>query len=172
MFFPAVVVSILLYGSTIRTLSKRKSKTGIAQECNELYFKKSWKQHPTIQELYGYLAPIYEAIQIRLTRHAGHCRRSKDELLGHVFQWTPSHGRASVKRLTRTYLQKLCTDTGCSLEDLTEAIDDKDEWWQRESVCVREISTNSMTMIIYIYMYIYIYIVMGTYPTIHQKWTR
>ena len=42
-------------------------------------------------------------------------------------QATLSYGRASVERLTRTYLQQICTDTGCSLEDLPEAMDDRDE---------------------------------------------
>ena len=35
----------------------------------------------------------------------------------------PSHGRASVSRPVRTYLQQFCTDTRCSLEDLPEAKD-------------------------------------------------
>ena len=41
--------------------------------------------------------------------------------------WTPSHGRAGVGRPARAYLQLLCTDTGCSLEDLPEAMDGRDE---------------------------------------------
>ena len=40
----------------------------------------------------------------------------------------PSHGKASVRQLARTYLQQLCTDTGCSLEDQLEAMDDRDKW--------------------------------------------
>ena len=47
----------------------------------------------------------------------------------------------SVGRLTRIYTQKLCIDTGCSLEDRPEAMDDRNEW--RE--IVREISASSMT---------------------------
>ena len=31
-----------------------------------------------------------------------------------------------------TYLQLLCMDTGCSLEDLPEVMKDRDEWWERE----------------------------------------
>ena len=42
---------------------------------------KSWKQHPTKQQVYGHLPPISKTIQIRWTRHAGHCWRSKDELI-------------------------------------------------------------------------------------------
>ena len=36
-----------------------------------------------------------------------------------------------IHRSTRTYLQQLCTITGCRLEDLPEAVDDRDEWQER-----------------------------------------
>ena len=36
---------------------------------------KFWKQHPTKQKLYGHLPPITKVIQVRRTRHAGHCWR-------------------------------------------------------------------------------------------------
>ena len=42
---------------------------------------KSWRQHPTRHQLYGHLPPITKTIQVRRTRHAGHCWRSKDELI-------------------------------------------------------------------------------------------
>ena len=76
---------------------------------------KSWRQHPIKQKLYGHLPPLSKTIQIRQTRHVRHCLRSKDELINDVLLWTPSN---SVERPSRTYLQQLCTDTGCSLEDL------------------------------------------------------
>ena len=66
--------------------------------------------------------------QIRRTRNAGHCWRSKDEFICDALLWTPSHGRASVGRPIRTYLKQLCTDTGCSLEDLLEVMDNRDKW--------------------------------------------
>ena len=93
---------------------------------------KSWKQHPTKQQLYGRLPPISKTIQIRRTRHAGHCWRSKNELISDVLQWTPSHGHVFVGRPAWIYQQQLCTDTGCWLEDLSEVMDDRDEWWERE----------------------------------------
>ena len=55
---------------------------------------KSWRQHPTKQQLYGHLPPITKTIKVRRTRHAGHCWRSGDELTSDVLQWTPSHGQA------------------------------------------------------------------------------
>ena len=50
---------------------------------------KSWRQHPTKHQLYGHLPPIMKTIQVRRTRHAGHCWRSRDELISDVLLWTP-----------------------------------------------------------------------------------
>ena len=83
---------------------------------------KSWRQHPTRQKLYGHLPPITETIQARQTRHAGHCWRSKDELISDVLLWSPAYGEAKARRPARTYIQQLCENTGCSPEDLPEAI--------------------------------------------------
>ena len=94
---------------------------------------KSWKQHPTKQQLYSHLPPFSKGIQIRRIRYAGHCWKSNDKLISDVLQETSSHRRASVGRLARTYLQQLCTDTGCSLEDLPNVIDDRDELRKRVS---------------------------------------
>ena len=96
--------------------------------------KKSWRQHPTKQRLYGDLPPIMKTIQVRQTRHAGHWWRSKDELISDILLWTPSHGRAKAGRLARTYIQQLCADTGYSLEDLPGAMDDRDGWLKSAGV--------------------------------------
>ncbi len=54
-----------------------------------------------------------KTIQVRRTRHAGHCWRSWDELISDVLLWTHTHGRAKAGRPARTYIQQLCEDTGC-----------------------------------------------------------
>ena len=98
---------------------------------------KSWRQHPTKQQLHGYQPPLTKTIQIWRTRHVEYCWRSKGELISDVLLWTPSHGRASVVRPARTYLQQLCADTGCSL-DQPGAMDDSDRWWERaREICAR-----------------------------------
>ena len=93
---------------------------------------KSWKQHPTKQQLYGPLPPISKTIYVWQTRHMGHCWRSKDKLISFVFLWTHSHGCASVGWPERTYLQQLYMDTGCGLEELPRAMDDRDRLGERE----------------------------------------
>ena len=77
---------------------------------------KSWRQHPTRHQLYGHLPPITKTFQVRRNRHAGHCWRSRDELIRDVLLWTPTHGRAEAGRPARTYIQQLCEDTGCCPE--------------------------------------------------------
>ena len=51
----------------------------------------------------------------------------------------PFTKRASVERLTKTYLEQLCTDTVCSLEDRPEEMDDRDGWLEREREREREL---------------------------------
>ena len=89
---------------------------------------KSWQQHPTRHQLYGQLPPITKTIQVRRTRHAGHCWRSRDELIRDVLLWIPTHGRAKAGRPARTYIQQLCEDTGCCPENLPRAMNDREEW--------------------------------------------
>ena len=98
-------------------------------------------QHPTKHQLYGHLPPITKTIQVRRTRHAGYCWRSRDELISDVLLWTPSYGRTKAGRPARTYIQQLCEYTGCSPEDLPEAMNDREEWRER----VRDICAGGTT---------------------------
>ena len=135
-------VLTLLYECTPWTLLnvRRKSLTEITQECWELYWttrrgntpKRAAVRPPT---------PITKTIQIRQTRHARHCWKSKDELMSDVQRWTLSHSWTKVGRPVRTYVQQLCVDTGCILEDLMGAMDDRDRWRQK----IREIRASSTT---------------------------
>ena len=111
---------------------------------------KSWQQHPTRHQLYGHLPPITKTIQVRRTRHAGHCWRSRDELIRDVLLWIPTHGRAKAGRPARTYIQQLCEDTGCCPEDLPRAMNDREEWRER----VRDIRAASTIWWWWWYIYI------------------
>ena len=142
-FFQAAVASILLYGCTTWTLTKRPKKKldGNYTRMLRAILNKSRRQHPTRHQLYGHLPPITKTIQVRRTRHAGHCWRSKVELISDVLLWTPAYGQAKAGRPDRTYIQQLCEDTGCSPEDLPEAMNDREKWRER----VRDIRASGTT---------------------------
>ena len=137
-FFQAAVVSILLYECTTWTLTKRLEKK---LDGNYTRMCKSWQQHPTKRQLYGQLPPITKTIQARRTRHAGHCWRSKDEIVSDVLLWTPAYGQSKAGRPARTYIQQLYDDTGCNPEDLPEAMNDRERWRER----VTDIRASRMT---------------------------
>ena len=93
-------MSILLYGRTERMLTKRMVKNLDSNYTRMLQaiLNKSWRQHPTKQQLYGHLQLITKTIQVKRTRYAGYCWRSRDELISDLLQSTPSHGRAKAGR--------------------------------------------------------------------------
>ena len=131
-FFQAAVVSILLYGCTIWTLTKRLKKLdGNYTRMLRAILNKSCQQHPTRRQLYGHLPPITKTIQARRTRHAGHCWRSKDEIVSDVLLWTAAYGQSKAGRPARTFIQHLCDDTGYNPEDLPEAMNDRETWRER-----------------------------------------
>ena len=115
---------------------------------------KSWRQHPTKPQLYGYLPPIMKTIKIRRTRHAGHCWRSKDQLISDVLWWALSHGRAKAVRPIRAFIEQLCVDTWCSAENLRK-------WWTiwrggERGSGISTLMAGYDNDDIYIYIYIYI----------------
>ena len=63
-FFQVAVVSILLYGCITWTLTKRLKKKldGNYTRMLRAILNKSWRQHPTSQQLYGLLPPITKNI--------------------------------------------------------------------------------------------------------------
>ena len=96
-FFQAAVVSILLYGCTMWTLTKRLEKKldGNYTRMLRAILNKSWGQHPTRHQLFGHLPPVTTTLQVRQTRHAGHSWRNRDELKWcspmdhHIWPWCP-----------------------------------------------------------------------------------
>ena len=150
-FFQAAVVSILLYGCTTWTLTKRLEKKldGNYTRMLRAILNKSWRQHPTRHQLYSHLPPITKTIQVRRTRHAGHCWRSRYELISDVLLWTPEYGQAKAGRPAQTYTQQLCEDTGCSPKDRPEAMND----WEKRRERVRDIHASGTTWWYFTYSY-------------------
>ena len=139
-FFQVVVMSILLYGCTTWTITKRMEKKLDKNYTRMLraILNKFWRQHPIKHQLYGHLAPISKTTQVRRTKHTGHCWRSRNELISDVLLWTPSYGRAKAGRPARTYIQQLGEDAGRSPEDLPEAMNNGEEWHEhRDDISLR-----------------------------------
>ena len=97
-FFQPAVLSILPYGWSTWTQSKRLEKKidGNYTSMLRAILNKSWRQHPTRNQLYAHLPHITKTIQVRRTRHAGHCWRSREELISDALLWTPTYGRAKA----------------------------------------------------------------------------
>ena len=142
-FFQTADVSVLLYGCTTWTLTKRLEKKldGNYTRMLRAILNKSWQQHPTRRQLYGHIPPVTKTIQARRNRHAGHCWRSKEEIVSDVLLWTPSYGQTKAGRPARTFIQQLCDDTGCNPEALPEAMNDRETWRER----VRDIHASGTT---------------------------
>ena len=102
-FFQAAVVWILLYVCSTWTLTKRLEKKidGNYTRMLRAILNKSWRQHPARNQLSGHFPSITKTIQVRRTRHAGHC---KDELISDDF-YGPPHmaGQKQDDQLEHTY---------------------------------------------------------------------
>ena len=104
-FFQEAVVSILLYGCTTWTLTKRLEKKldGNYTRMLRAISNKSWRQHPTRHQLYGHLPPITET-----------------PVDHHI--WPGKN---------RTTSSNICEETGCSPEDLPETMNNREKWRER-----------------------------------------
>ena len=108
---------------------------GIKYHFLSLWYDSTWDWTQVSRAIGEHSNPI----QVRRTRQAGHCWRSRDELIRDVLLWIPTHGRAKAGRPARTFIQQLCEDTGCCPEDLPRAMNDREEWRER----VRDIRATS-----------------------------
>ena len=148
-FFQAAVILILLYGCTTWMLTKRLEKKldGNHTRMLRAILNKSWWQHPTKHQLYGHLPPITKTIQVRRTRHAGECWRSRDELISDVLLWTShmagqkqddqlehtSSGYVRIRDVALKTCQRRWTigrsgERGSGISVLAVRHDDDDDW--------------------------------------------
>ena len=86
-------------------------------------------------------APITIGITVILMLHIFQFSGKIRVFVNRLLLWTPTHGRAKAGRPARTYIQQLCEDTGCSPEDLPEAMNDREKWRER----VRDIRAGGTT---------------------------
>ena len=78
-----------------------------------------------------------KSIQVRRTRHAGHCWRSRDEThkrctLMDPHTWPRKSRTDQHERTFSSYVR----NTGCCPEDLPRAMNDREEWRERVKISV------------------------------------
>ena len=113
------------------------------KDANEIYGEKAkWERH---KNTLFYLEQILEgalqkaaAVQppaFHLISHPSRTNKTSetllernDKLINDVLLWTPAHGHASVSGSAVTYIHQLCVETGCTLEDRPEAMDNRYGW--------------------------------------------
>ena len=128
-FFQAAVVSILLYGCTTWTLTKRLEKKldgNYTSNIEQVPGDTTPHETPTIRPLAFHQEKI---LQVRRTWHAGHCWRSK----GRARKWCTPMGPSHMAKQKQddqpelTYSSYVMTQDR-NPEDLPGAMNDREKW--------------------------------------------
>ena len=100
----------------------------------------SWKQHLRYKTCTATYHPSEKNTRVRKKKMCAILLEKQGRTHSDWILWTPTHTLVCVRQPSRTYLYQLCADTGCSLKDLRVAMDDKDQWREREreinDICV------------------------------------
>ena len=105
--------------TVFRTIKNKNLRKCLQKKARILcaVLNKSWKQHPTKQQLYCHLPPILQTIQVFRARHIVNNWRSKDPLIREILQRTTTYRHTCVVRPAKTYIHEPCADIGYHLED-------------------------------------------------------
>ena len=136
-FFRATVESVFVYGAITWTLTTKleKKTDGAYTRMLRAALNVSWKEHLTNKELYGKTPKVTSSIREQRLRFTGHCWRSKKDLICDILLWLPKHGKRSRGRPAKTFVDQLVDDTECNVDELMNAMNDRDEWKLRVNEC-------------------------------------
>ena len=129
--FISTVESVLLYGSSTWTLTKKLEKQidGVYTRMLRMAQNVSWKTHMTNKDLYGSLPKVSEMIRKNRLRIAGHCIRHSEEEAAKVFLWEPTTGHIGRGRRPINYIDILKIDTGLEeTNNLKAVMEDRNLW--------------------------------------------
>ena len=127
-FFRACVEPVLLYGSETWTINQQFQKrldgcyTRLLMKAKNIH----WKQHPTLQQIYGDLPRVSAVLAQRRARFAGHCMRASEQIISTVLPWRLQ--QANRGRRPLIFLDTVARDTGLEFGDLRTAMLDRDVW--------------------------------------------
>ena len=100
---------------------------------------KTWKHHPTKQQLYGHILCILQFIYRRWMWHGWCWEAGMNSWV--KFSSGSTHMDIPVSTDQQRHIPQLCVDTGCQLEDLPGMMADRN-WWQEK---IKRICTSCMT---------------------------
>ena len=126
--FRVLVEPILLYGSETWTLSARQQQRldGCYTRLLRRVLNLSWRNHPTLETIYGDLPRVSNLVCKRRVQFAGHCARATDELVSSFVLWRhPSPDNRSRKL---TFPDRIRRDTAIPKENLLAAMKDREYW--------------------------------------------
>ena len=69
-----------------------------------------------------------DTLMFRRLRFIGHCWRKKDEVISDLLLWEPKHGARKRGRPALTYVDQLQNDTGLSIAELKNIMENRKEW--------------------------------------------
>ena len=126
-FFLTTVEPVLLYGSETWTLTSKQQHRLDGTYTNLLRRVKniSWRDHASLNRIYGNLPRVSAKLTQRRVQFAGHCYRADDEIISSLLLWKPSAQNRS-NRLT--YPAVIARDTGLQVEDLPAAMAGGSVW--------------------------------------------
>ena len=135
--FRATGESVLVYVAITWTLTSTMEKKidGAYTRMLQAALNVSWREHMTNRELYNNIPRITSSIREQRIRFAGHCWRSKKELVSDVLLWTPKHGQRSRGRPAKTFVDQMVEETECEVEEMINFMDNRDEWKKRVLEC-------------------------------------
>jgi hypothetical protein len=128
--FLATVESVLLYGCETWTMttSTQRSLDGCYTRLLRSALDVSWKDYIPNTALYGNLPQVTTKIRERRLKFAGHCRRTKDQVVSDLVLWKPTQGIRKPGRPIKTYTNLLCDDTNLKCEDIDSCMQDRRIW--------------------------------------------
>ena len=95
------------------------------KSCENQQYRQSLKLETIIMPL---LTQITDTLMIRRLRFIGHCWRKKDEVISDLLLWEPKHGARKRGRPALTYVDQLQNDTGLSIAELKNIMENRKEW--------------------------------------------
>ena len=126
--FKTCVESILLYGSETWTMSKQLEKrlygtyTRFVMGLQNI----NWKQHFTLEKIYGNLPKVSDVVRMRRNRFTGHCLRAKEQIISVLLFWSLPHQKRGRKPLS--YPETLVRDNDTDIPDLVNIMENRNLW--------------------------------------------